>query len=190
MSPLGTQTAKAGEEKKQNDPRLHNVQATSPPAKFAFQVGATEWKKRKSWVCLELRATSHEHSRLVWLTVYSVRVNVLLSAVFLSVKMVKHTQIIYITKTEVTPFYYKYTICITKEYLELGITNMFVFQGRYRFLAIKEIDDQYLKVSAKYNLFKILFTLIFLLLYILPLNDNILLSTPLHVLVTLVCLQI
>lgn len=32
MSPLGTQTAKAGEEKKQNDPRLHNVQATSPPA--------------------------------------------------------------------------------------------------------------------------------------------------------------
>lgn len=147
-------------------------------------------KKKKSWVCLELRATSHEHSRLVWLTVYSVRVNVLLSAVFLSVKMVKHTQIIYITKTEVTPFYYKYTICITKEYLELGITNMFVFQGRYRFLAIKEIDDQYLKVSAKYNLFKILFTWIFLLLYILPLNDNILLSTPLHVLVTLVCLQI
>lgn len=36
-------------------------------------------------------------------------------------------QIIYITKAEVTPFYYKYTICITNEYLELGITNMFFF---------------------------------------------------------------
>lgn len=104
-------TSRNSNREKKNDPRLHNVQAT------------------------KLRATSHEHSRLVWLTVYSVWVNVLLSAVFLSVKMVKHTQIIYITKTEVTPFYYKYTICITNEYLELGITNMFVFQGRYRFFS-------------------------------------------------------
>lgn len=93
--------------------------------------------KKKSWVCLELNPSVWHESHFTWTQQARLTDSLhprlglcLLSAVFLSVKMVKHTQIIYITKIEVTPFYYKYMICITNEYLELGITNFCYFFSR------------------------------------------------------------